>query len=76
LLTGHLPFKLHFTARYVDRHAIGAQELVSDDSPNLESEEHTGCTKIEYGEPDLAVLNLLEIEVDARQEKRSLVPSR
>ena len=41
---------------------------MADDAAYLESQEHAGRTEVEHGKPDVPVLDLVEVQIDTRQE--------
>src|SRR5690242_11961940 len=60
----------------VDRHAIAAQELVSDDAPEVEAEQRARRVEVEDDDGNAPELDRAELQIDVGQEEGVLVPAR
>src|SRR6266508_5277915 len=63
-------------ALHIHRHAIATEELVADDAADLEAKKDARRAQVEHDEREVAVLDSIEIEVDAGHQERVAVPAR
>ena len=47
-----------------------------DDAANLEAEEHAGRAQVEHDHREVLVGDVVELQVDARQQERVAIPAR
>ena len=66
----------HLAALEIERDAVRAQELVADDAADLEAEQHAGRAQVEHDDREVVVGDVVELQVDARQQERVAVPAR